>query len=155
MKKLLAIMLALVITLALAVTCFAEAVTASGGSATGNVKVTYQPTVIYGVDVAFGSMDFTYYGTGDWIADGNSLTVTNHTNAKVNVALTYTASADFNGITGSFGDNASFQLESAVNKDVAAADSKEATLTLNGELAPDVTATTSIGKVVVAISVVR
>ena len=152
MKKLLAIMLALVITLALAVTCFAEAVTASGGSATGNVKVTYQPTVIYGVDVAFGSMDFTYYGTGDWIADGNSLTVTNHTNAKVNVALTYTASADFDGITGSF-DNASFQLESAVNKKTA--DSKEATLTLNGELAPDVTATTSIGKVVVAISVVR
>ena len=150
MKKLLAIMLALVITLALAVTCFAEA---AWESVPGHVTATHQPMVIYGVDVAFGSMEFTYYEQSGWNADGNILTVTNHTNAKVNVALTYTASAAFDGITGSFGDNASFQLESAVNKKTA--DSKEATLTLEGNLNPDVPEKTSIGKVVVAISVVR
>ena len=162
MKKLLAISLALVITLALALTCFAEVVTldAGTGSVQGTITETYAPgatndMVIYAVDVAFGSMYFVYYEDGGWSGEGNTVAVTNHSNAEVSVALDYVAKADYDGITGNFGADASFTLDSGVDKTYDTAASKTATLTLDGAFDKSVATATTIGTVVVAISVVQ
>lgn len=165
MKKLLAIFLALVITLALSLTCFAEAATldktTGKGTVQGTITATYAPggvassKVMYAVDVAFGSMNFVYYEDGGWSASGNTVAVTNHSNAEVNVALDYVAKADYDGIVGDFGADASFTLASGLDTTYETADSKVATLTLDGELSSELTAPTLIGTVVVAISVVR
>ncbi len=164
MKKLLAIFLALVITLALSLTCFAEAVTldktTGQGTVQGTITATYapgvaNPMVMYAVDVAFGSMSFVYYEDGGWSGTGNTVAVTNHSNAEVNVALDYVAKADYNGIVGDFGADANFTLASGLDTTYETADCKVATLTLDGELSSELTAPTLIGTVVVAISVVR
>lgn len=116
MKKFLAISLALVLTLALTVTAFAAAtpveLTAGAGSATGTITVNYAAapsnnTPVYAVDVEFGALTFTYTpaGTGawspedhayteveaTWAASGNTVTVTNHSNAAMTATFSNTA----------------------------------------------------------------
>lgn len=116
MKKFLAISLALVLTLALTVTAFAAAtpveLTDGEGSATGTITVNYaaapsDSTPVYAVDVEFGALTFTYtpagtgvwspedhaYATVDatWAASGNTVTVTNHSNAAMTATFTNTA----------------------------------------------------------------
>ena len=118
MKKFLSIALALVMTLALAVTCFAanEVGLKTGESATNDVTVTYaagdtNDSKVYAVDVAFGALTFNFKdaGTGawdtenheytdipaEWTASGNNVQVTNHSND----GITATFSIDFEEVT--------------------------------------------------------
>ena len=157
MKKFFALALALVLTFALAVTCFAEYVPemdALGESATQNVTVSYQAgaaaATVYSVDVVFESMAFTYKDTvmGTWNPETHSyngtvdahwedadanITVTNHSNAAVAVTVAFAANGEYTGdATASITDGASFTLESAVDTAFEAAPSDTATLTVAG-----------------------
>jgi hypothetical protein len=175
MKKFFALALALVLTLALSVTCFAANATGLKPSetATGDVKATYaatanDTTAVYSVDVEFGGMSFTYTdaaktwnpenhqyelqggATGAWTCatDANKITVTNHSNAAVTAALTYTAENTYNTVTGSF-DKATLNLGSAAENNAAV--SASAYLTLAGTLASGTTAQ-KVGTITVTIA---
>ena len=154
MKKFLALALALVMICALSVTCFAaEPVRIDNDEVTeaeATVKATYVPPQtsgeVFGVDVTFGSMEFTYTDTkqGTWNPDGHNytgsasaawscadgadeVTVTNHSNVDITVTVAYEGAAG-----GKFGANATttFNLETAVGKELNAADKETVTLTL-------------------------
>ena len=176
MKKIFALVLALVLTAALAVTCFAATVTSVPNSSnTASVKATYAPgstsDTIYSVDVSFGDMAFTYNDAvqGTWnpethgytgavaanwtcAENANKITVTNHSNAAVDVDVTYAKAAGFEGITGTI-TNDSYTLVSAVDKATDDAELTEvSTLTLSGALDAGTAANTTIGTVTVTIS---
>ena len=169
MKKIFALALALVLTCTLAVTCFA-----APAAQNGDVKATYaaggtSPDVVYKVDVVFGAMEFTFtdkankwnpedheyntpVGEASWTASGNTVAVTNHSNAAVNVTVTYASETAYSTVTGSVA-NGSFELPSAVGKAVGAAElTKTATLTLGGTLASSATSATKVGTLTVSFS---
>ena len=155
MKKILSLILALVMIMSLSVTAFA----AEGSyeeKGTGNYEIdisaAFQPGAasdeIISVDIAWGAMSFTYHGaaegqwnpnthaydggeTAHWDAEGNTITVTNHSNAAVKATFTYTASVT--SVTGSF-DHATLELPTAVNTSKDAAPSGVTTLELAGTL---------------------
>lgn len=106
MKKLTALLLTVMLIMTLSTTAFAADINATGGSDSANVTGTYVAGstggIVYSVDVAWGSMAFTYTGasTGTWnptthVYDGaksaawscedgaNKITVTNHSNDAV------------------------------------------------------------------------
>ena len=174
MKKLTALFLAIMLVAAMSTTAFAASITTAGGSNSANVTGSYVAgsagDTVYSVDVAWGSMAFTYTGasTGTWqpsthtyssataagwsCADGaNKITITNHSNTAVTAALSYTPGASYSGITGAF-DNNSLSLATAVGTEVAGAPSASALLTLTGELASSVTEAATIGSVTVSIT---
>ena len=171
MKKIIAIALALVLTLALAVTCLAAEVPAAQN---GDVKATYATgataDTVYSVNVAFGDMAFTYTAEseGTWnpethafddktpaawtcTENQNKVTVTNHSNAAVNVTVTYAKATGYEGITGTVA-NDTFTLATAVGTAKAEAPTNTATLTLDGALASTHTAGAKIGTVTVSFS---
>ena len=169
MKKLICIALALVLTLALSVTCFAAIAADGSGSESKTVTAKYVgPTFsgdVYGVDVEFGNMEFTYtaakQGTWDpathtylesatatWTADGNTVEVTNHSNVAITVTVAYENAVGVEGVTGNIA-NGTFDLDAGVVGDIDGADSDVATLTLAGEIAAD---NDAIGTVTVTIA---
>ena len=168
MKKLFAVALALALTLALSVTCFA-AITAVDGTATKNVTAKYvAPTYsadVYGVDVEFGKMEFTYtdaaQGTWDptthsylqsatafWTADGNTVEVTNHSNVAITVTVSYKNAEGVTGVTGTVA-NGNFDLAAGVVDGYDDAATGTATLTLDGAISA---ANDAIGTVTVTIA---
>ena len=177
MKKIVALALALALALSLAtVSASAETISGSGSTASRDVKATYQPGgtggTVYSVDITWGSMEFTYTaasagtwdpethstsggGSGTWApktADGDKITVTNHSNTSVTASLTYTpVSSTYSGISGSF-DQASLSLATAVGTTVGAAPTGTAKLTLSGALDSSVAAGTKIGTITVTLS---
>lgn len=178
MKKLLTLALALVMMLSvMSINAFAAetsgTVTTDGGTQNIDVSAKYQtgattPDVV-SVDIAWGAMEFTYSvgGTHDWdpaehkyndntsarwTASGNTVTVTNHSNVAIKAELSFTAEAAYSGITGSFGEDATLLLATAVGTDKNAAPSDTANLTLSGTLASTVTTSTKVGTITVKIS---
>ena len=163
MKKFFALALALALTLALSVTCFAAL-----ENKTGDVTATYKTPdaagTVYQVDVAFDAMTFTYTpeGNGVWDPDNHvykdkaaakwegagTITVTNHSNAAVNVTLSYQAVEGFATATATF-SKTTFTLDSAATNNAATTDS--ATLTMGGSLPASATTATKIGTVTVAL----
>ena len=177
MKKKAALVLTLAMVFSLApLSAYADTLTAVGGTASHDVTATYVDGssggaggTVYSVDIAWGDMAFTYTaaaGTWDpakhaytgaeggvWTVDkdgGNTITVTNHSNADVTAAFSYAAASSFEGISGTF-DNASLALKSAVGTEVANAPSGTAALTLDGALGSDTTANTTIGTITVTL----
>ena len=178
MKKKAALVLTLAMVFSLApLSAYADTLTAVGGTASHDVTATYVDGssggaggTVYSVDIAWGDMAFTYTaaaGTWDpakhaytgaeggvWTVDkdgGNTITVTNHSNADVTAVFSYAAAESFTGISGSF-DNASLALKSAVGTEVANAPSGTAALTLDGALGSDTTANTTIGTITVTLN---
>ena len=172
MKKFFAFALALVLTFALSVTCFAEVITIDNDEvdkATKTVTAKYvAPTYsgdVYGVDVEFGAMIFTYtaakQGTWDpdshtytgaaaakWEAEGNTVDVTNHSNVAITVTVAYANAQGVTGVTGTVA-NGQFDLAAGVVDAYDAAATGTATLTLAGEIAA---ANDAIGTVTVTIA---
>lgn len=120
-----------------------------------SVYGTYVPgqkaDTVYSVDIEWGDMNFTYTGgnegtwnpdtheyegatEGVWTSEGNTVTVTNHSNAPVGVRVYFKEEVrPFQGIEGTF-TNPEYQLESAVGKTVEEADSRTSELTLSREM---------------------
>ena len=178
MKKKTALVLTLAMVFSLApLSAYADTIDRVGGTASHDVTATYVDGssggaggTVYSVDIAWGDMAFTYTaaaGTWDpakhaytgaeggvWTVDkdgGNTITVTNHSNADVTAAFSYAAAEGFTGISGSF-DKESLALKSAVGTEVANAPSGTAALTLDGALGSDTTANTTIGTITVTLN---
>ena len=119
------------------------------------------------VDIQWGAMNFTYITSGEkvwndkthsydesglssaWIADGNTVKVTNHSDAAVTADFTYTKADGFEDIHGTFDKN-SIELATAVETAVADAPNDTVTLTLSGALTINAT-NIKVGTVTVAI----
>ena len=113
MKKIFAIIISLALLSTASVTAFAASpITAKDGSDSAVVKGTYvagdASATVYSVDIAWGSMEFTYTDAskGTWnpdthgydgakaatwscATDANKIEVTNHSNANVTAQLSY------------------------------------------------------------------
>ena len=154
------------------VTAFAEpTINTQNGTATKAVKASYSAGAgggtVYSVDITWGSMAFTYSegssptwnpathtyssgGTGGWSHNGNTVTVTNHSNTEVTATLTYTPEAGYDGISGNF-DKTEMDLATAVDTPVVSAPTDTAALTLSGTLASTLTDPTTVGTITVTI----
>lgn len=176
MKKILAAVTALFVTVFMSVTAFA----ADGGSVTGmgtgektiDVMASYKPSdsteKVYRVDITWEDMSFTYtedarpvwdpethtYSTvseGKWDKTAANITVTNHSDAAVEVTITYTPSAD-TGVTGKI-TNGKATLQADKAGEAKAADSLTATLHIGGIPNGSVTeAGVKIGTITIQIS---
>lgn len=173
MKKSAIALMGLACTLAVSSFAFASSpITSVDGTGTQDVMGQYHTdgaaATVYSVDVAWDSMEFTYTvaseGTwnpsthrfdsateGSWSETNNTVKVTNHSNAAVNVTVTYAAEDSYRGIAGSF-SNGSFRLATAEDTEVGNAPSQTAALTLSGALDKSVTNSTKLGTATVAIS---
>lgn len=156
--------------------CAASPITGADGSDSKDVKARYQATeeaeTVYSVDVTWGNMEFVYTiddeGTwnpekhqftnasvsGKWSCEENQdeVTVTNHSNAPVNVSFAYQAEKNYNGITGNFDKSGATKLETAEGTEVSNAPAVTAELSLTGKLGKDVKSTTKIGTATVSLS---
>ena len=109
MKKFLAISLALVMVLALSVTCFAARLN-NVGETSEDVKISYvagtSAPATYAVDIAWDSLTFVYNASakswdatnhvevnnaGSWQNDTATITVTNHSNVDIKSTIAYAA----------------------------------------------------------------
>ena len=157
------------------VTAFAtnDKIEATGGTATKAVKASYSAGAgggtVYSVDITWGNMAFTYSegssptwdpathtyssgGAGGWSNSGNTITVTNHSNAQVTANLDYASETGYEGISGSFGNKSTMTLATAVGTAVPEAPKDTAALTLSGALDSKVTSSTTVGTITVTIS---
>ncbi len=169
MKKVLAITLTMAMLFTM--TAMAENISSSSGTASVDVNGSYVQGVasdtIYSVDIVWGDMNFTYtdaaQGTwnpathkyddvgqkGTWSASGNTIMVTNHSNAGITASMEF--KTDITTVTHEF-DNATFELDSAVGTSRDAAPSEISTLTLDGTMKETDPVDGKIGTVTVVIS---
>lgn len=169
MKKILSLALALALMLSLSVSAFAaEEIKNDYQNVTANyVKDTTGGTV-YSVDVTWGSMEFTYtaaskgtWNPGTHVYDdateaawtheenANKVTVTNHSNTEINVALTYNKANGYEAVSGTFNKD-TLILDTAEGTQVANAPTAYAFLTLSGDLAESTNVT--VGTVTVTLN---
>lgn len=176
--KRLCLMLSLALALSLGTAALAaEKINGDGGSASKGVSADYRDGAstgtVYSVDVTWGTLAFTYtaFGEGTWNpqthaydmtaggwsvndAGGDEITVTNHSNAAVDVTLSFAAEPGFPGVTGVFSVNGTetdrVSLPTAEGTAVEAAPSKTAKLLLNGSI-PVGTTGAAIGSVTVTV----
>ena len=168
MKKLFTIMaLVLVVALCASFAVSAEKVNTGLGSVSTDVKVEFKSpeedtsTIVYSVDVEWKDVSFSYSAgttkwnpekhdysasgdSAEWTDATGSVIVTNHSNADVDVAVTFEKAS--NGSATVDVTNGLFTLASAVDK--TAADSKTASLTASGTP----TSSAKIGTITVTVS---
>ena len=96
MKKMFALVLAIVLVMAMGVNAMAADVTQNGGSSTGNVTVNVKPYEgddVFAVNINWESLVFTYTPTGwddstlkytgTWDKQDGTITIENHSNVKI------------------------------------------------------------------------
>lgn len=172
MKKLCAILLAVMMMATMSVSAFAAEVTENGGTSDIDVKATYQDGVStiskISVNVSWEAMEFTYsisgtktwdekthtykYNTSSGWSDGKKVTVTNHSDSAIKVEFDFKEDAAYKTVNGSF-DKPTINLPSAVGKDTTASElTGTSTLTLGGTLSSSVTTSTKVGTITVKIT---
>lgn len=174
MKKIFAVILTLALLSMASVTAFADNIDTIGESGSAEVKGTYvaggSAATVYSVDIAWGSMEFTYTdaSVGTWNPDNHKydgaeeakwscakgadeIKVTNHSNADVTVNFSYAPESAYNGITGTF-SNVTLHIGNAENTELSNAPSGSVTLGLKGALSSEKTASTKIGTVTVTLA---
>ena len=173
MKKILSLILALAMVMSLSVTAFAAEsplTYKSAGDYEIDISAAYQAgdaaDVIVSVDIEWGAMTFTYHdavegqwsaenhsytggGTAYWDANGNTITVKNHSNSEIKATFTYTKA--ITSVIGTFSKD-SMVLETAVGTDANDPPKDETTLTLSGTLDSSYTTSTKVGTVTVSIA---
>jgi len=156
--------------------CAASPITDVNDTDSKDVKASYHANVeantVYSVDLKWGSMEFVYTidneGTwdpekhqftnasesGKWSCEEkqDEVTVTNHSNAPVNVSFVYQAETNYNGITGNFDKRDATKLDTAEGTAVSNAPAVTAKLSLAGKLGKDVKSATKIGTATVSLS---
>ena len=153
MKKIFAILLTVAMLATMSVTAFAAVTDGGTGDYEIDISANYQPGAasdeVISVDIAWGEMEFTYHGAAEgqwnpsthdwdggaearWEATGNTISVTNHSNAAIKATFAYNAAVTT--VTGSFSHN-TLELPTAVGTTKDAAPSSVTTLTLGGTLA--------------------
>lgn len=171
MRKIVSFILVLVMVLSLGSTVFAAGTTIATGNQNIDVEAKYQDNTttatVYSVDVSWGAMQFTYTESGamtwnpvdhtytdsttaGWTANGNTVTVTNHSNADVTASFAFNALDAYNTVTGSF-DIASATLDAGVVNGYDNAAKVTVTLSLDGTLAETVTDFTKVGTITLTI----
>lgn len=170
MKKKTVFAMALAVTMIMGTTVFAAEVNNGSHQVTATYVEGSSSDTIYSVDVSWGSMEFTYtspaQGTWDpetheylgaedagrwtYAEDANKITVTNHSNARVEAGLTYTAAEGYENIEGTF-DEAALVLPTAVGTEADAAPSDSALLEISGEL-PESEDSVTVGTVTVTLN---
>ena len=173
MKKTISITMAFALVATLSTAAFAAAANDADIKKDIGVNAKYVEDIktskTISADVVWGEMEFTYSvnGTktwnaktheydidtkGEWSAKGNDISVTNHSNAAIDVDLTYQPLDEYSIVKGTF-TNDEFTIPTAEGK---AVDDESLTvsmaLTLSGELSSDVTALTKVGNVAVNIA---
>lgn len=151
-------------------------ITTSPGETNINVSGTYAqtgtPGTVYRVDIAWGSMEFTYTvnesnrtwnptshtytsegSDGVWScgSGADEISVTNHSNAAVKAGFSYAPAEGYTGITGDF-TSAELSLPSAEGKAIDASELTGKTkLELSGALPQTAASLTNIGQITVEI----
>lgn len=172
LKKFAVAVLALMLMATQVVPASAETVSDKTGSKSIDVKAKYAGGIttpeVYSVDVTWGKMEFTYSASGtrdwdpathkytdntsaSWTADGNDVTVVNHSNKDVTVNFAYAAAEGYDGVIGEF-SVASDTLDAGAVGNVDGADSVSTRLTLSGTLASTVTEFTKVGSITVSLN---
>ncbi len=170
MKKIFAIIMAGLIMCAASVTAFAE--TTNGEDVSKDVKAKYVDGVVTpevcSVDIAWGAMEFTYSESGTktwnpqtheyiynttsgWSVNGNTVSVTNHSNKAVKASLKFDALSEYSDkISGTF-DKSEMLLESAESCTVENAPNASAALSLNGTVDSSLAEFTKVGSITVTL----
>ena len=174
MKKLLTI-IALILTVAMCASFAVAADTVSGlNSVSKDVTLTYsslsedRDTIIYSADVIWTDVEFVYNAgttqwnpeshdytasgsSASWTDDKGSVKVINHSNAAIDVTVSFAKASAANGNANVTVADGSFTLASGVDVDYDNADSKVATLTASGSP----TSNATIGTVTVKIAAAK
>lgn len=169
MRKIVSLLLALMIAAGLNTVVFAEETNSGTGDRTGIVYGSYVDenspiTTVYSVDVDWEGMEFTYHaainavwdsenheytGAQDARWEGNgTITVTNHSNAPITAAASYTPATGFESVSMNFSDS-SLNIQSAAQNNQA--ETRTITVTPGGTL-PKIDSKTSIGTITVTIA---
>ena len=173
MKKTISIIMALALAAILSTAAFAAE--ADDGNIKKNIRVKakyvedIKASKTIQADVVWGEMEFTYSVIGtktwnaktheydidtkcEWSAKGNDISVTNHSNAAIDVDFTYQPLDEYSVVKGEFTYD-EVTIPTAENK---AVDDEILTistdLTLSGGLSSDVTDLTKVGNVAVTIA---
>ena len=176
MKKAFALILTLAMVFSLSVPASSAAITGTGTGDVGEVKVNVIPggsstPSVYYVTVNWDSLTFTYtesshtklwqpekhtYQTtgtsGGWNKTSADITVTNHSNVGIGVAMTFDGSGTaktVNGVTATL-TNHTFDLDTGVGRTFETADKNSTTVTVANT--PNVSDGFTIGMVKIAIS---
>ena len=173
MKKIFACLIALMMVLAL--TLAVSAGTIDNTSNNESKKVTIKindsntPAIVYSVDIVWGNTDFTYdFGTGStwdpdthtyvggtqagWDHDSTTVSVTNHSNAAVNLTVGFNGTektVSHNGITSTI-SSVSLVLATAEGTALSSAPSTNFTVSVSGT--PTVSSEFILGTIIIAIS---
>lgn len=170
MKKIFAVVIASLMIMTMSVPAFAESM--GTGDKTIDVTASYKPAAstgtVYNVDIVWDSMKFTYTETdsrvwdpgthtysgsagGSWENSKADITVTNHSEAAVNVTISYNAVGQ-TGITGTI-ENGTATLKAGALGKPEEADSMTATLKISGTPNSSVTeAGVKIGTITIKIA---
>lgn len=170
LKKIASAIIALALAGTMGTTAFADGTDPQNA----DIKVLYTsetppPVTIYSVDIAWGSLNFTYDsnntqswnadthkfevtpGTPSWSCDegADKVTVTNHSNTAIEAGFVY-AQKNESGIDGSFDKNKVILDAPAEGSNPAAAPAGTVQLSLNGAI--DNTEKTEVGEVTVTVT---
>ena len=157
MKKLIALLMALILVISRSATVFADEATSDGEVLSNKVTVIIDsssvPDDVFYVVVNWNSLNFTYSfgdrpvwnpeehvyetkGEGYWDKQEAGISVTNHSNVAISATAKFannSTEATVNNVTATL-SNASFQLNAAVaGSPYDAADSKTVALAISGE----------------------
>ena len=170
MKKIITFAMALALVMSMAVPAYAYG---PGDEKELDVTAKYNSSIttgtVYGVDIDWDSLTFTYnesgtktwkpsdhsYTTdtqGGWDKTSANITVTNHSNAPVTVDMDYTTSTTGTGVTATL-SGGSKTLAAGVENQYSAADSVTGKLTISGKPNSNVTASgITVGSITITIS---
>ncbi len=176
MKKIFACLIALMLVCSLALAVSAGTIDNNTGNESKKVTIKINdsntPATVYSVDILWGNTDFTYdFGTGSvwdpdthtyvggtqagWDHDSATVSVTNHSNAAVNLTVGFNGTEKTvtnNGITSTV-SSVSLVLATAEGTSLSSAPSTSFTVSVSGT--PTVSSEFILGTIIIAIAAVN